>query len=141
MKVFSGLNPSPVNGSVPAIGESSLLRHPATQPSLERGEPAAGSACEAMTRIGLTLARRMYGPESGKCIIDQLVGMAMGSQFLKLSDPAGRPEFLGMPVKDQLEELAQRKAEVKRRHSPTASKLPLPFARAIRGRDWQDARS
>jgi hypothetical protein len=69
---------------------------------------------DAVTQIGLTLARRMNGSEGGKFIIDQLVGIAIESQFLKACDPASTPEPLGMPVKDRLEDLAQQKAEMKR---------------------------
>jgi len=68
----------------------------------------------AMTQMGLTLAGRMNGPEGGKFIIDQLVGIAIESQVLKACDAASTPEPLGMPVKERLEELAQQKAELKR---------------------------
>jgi hypothetical protein len=69
---------------------------------------------EAMTSMGLTLAGRMNGPEGGKFIIDQRVGIAIETQFLKAFDPASAPEWLGKPVGARLAELAQQEKEMLR---------------------------
>ena len=83
-----------------------------------------GESFDAMTAIGLTLAHRLDGPQGGKFIIDQLVGMAMENQFLKPFDPASTPEFLGKPVQDRLDELEQQKAEIKKLAPLTSKYLP-----------------
>ena len=87
---------------------------------------AAGDTAsfDAMTAIGLTLAHRLNAPQGGNYIIDQLVGIAMESQFLKPFDPASTPEFLGKPVQERLEELAQQKAEMKKLAPLTSTYLP-----------------
>lgn len=86
----------------------------------------AGDAAsfEAITAMGLTLAHRLSGPQGGKCIIDQLVGIAIESQFLKPLDPASAPEFVGKPVQIRLEELAQQKVDMKKLAPLASGYLP-----------------
>jgi hypothetical protein len=79
---------------------------------------------EAMTALALKLADRLNGPAGGKCIIDQLVGIAIESQFLKPFDPASTPEFLGKSVQARLEELARQRADVKNLAPLVSAYLP-----------------
>ena len=106
---------SPVEAKVSAmLGASFPHLAQMRQLSSEMGEMQSqyrttgdAASFDAMTAIGLTLASRLNGPQGSRCIIDQLVGIAMESQFLKPLDPGSAPEYLGKSVQTRLDELAR----------------------------------
>jgi hypothetical protein len=104
---------SMLGAAFPHLAQMRRLASEMTEMQSQYHTAGDAASLDALTRMGLTLAQRMNGAAGGKCLIDQLVGIAIESQFLKPFDPATTPDFLGKPVKDRLEELAQQKTEMK----------------------------
>jgi hypothetical protein len=69
------------------------------------------ASAEAVARLGWNLGQQLSAGEGARCLINQMVGLAVERNVLTPLPPDSQPDFLQRPVKDQLDAMtAQREA-------------------------------
>src|SRR5262245_40615128 len=74
---------------------------------------SAGDAASAtaVARLGWNLGQQLSAGEGARCLVNQMVGLAVERNVLTPLPPDSQPDFLQRPVKDQLDAMtAQREA-------------------------------
>ena len=77
------------------------------------------ASAQAALQMGLNLAQRVGEPSGSHFLVSDLVGLNIESHLLESLDPARPYDDAGHTVKDRLNELTQRREEIKRLGEPS----------------------